>query len=61
LEHSTKKKEISVRKSTLSKIGYSALKRVQANWTISSLVPGSCPPNWLHGKARISKPEVASN
>ena len=41
---------------TLSKMGYSALKRVQANWTISSLVPGSCPPNWLHGKARISKP-----
>jgi hypothetical protein len=60
LEH-TKKKEISVRKFTLSKIGYSALKRVQANWTISSLVPGSCPPNWLHGKARISNPEVASN
>ena len=61
LEHSTKEKEISVRKFTFSKIGYSALKRVQANWTISSLVPGSCPPNWLHGKARISKPEVASN
>jgi hypothetical protein len=24
-------------------------------------VPGSCPPNWLHGKARISKPEVTSD
>lgn len=58
----TKTKEISiVCKFTLSKIGYSALKRVQANWTISSLVPGSCPPNWLHGKARISKPEVTSD
>jgi hypothetical protein len=55
-------KEISVVcRFTLSKIGYSALKRVQANWTISSLVPGSCPPNWLHGKARISKPEVTSD
>ena len=49
LEH-TKKREISVRKFTLSKIGYSAFKRVQANWTIFSLVPDSCPPNWLHGK-----------
>jgi hypothetical protein len=58
----TKTKEISaVCRFTLSKIGYSALKRVQANWTISSLVPGSCPPNWLHGKARISKPEVTSD
>jgi hypothetical protein len=37
-------------------MGYSALKRVQANCTISSFVPGSCPPNWLQGKARISKP-----
>ena len=47
-----------VRNCTLSKIGYLASKRVQTNWTISSFVPGSCPPNWLHGKARISKPEV---
>ena len=37
-------------------MGYSALKRVQANSTISSFVPGSWAPNWLHGNAKISKP-----
>ena len=41
---------------TLPKIGYSALKRVQASSAICLLVPGSCPPNWLHGKANISNP-----
>jgi hypothetical protein len=25
---------------------------------ISSLVPGSCPPNWLHGNANIVNPRV---
>lgn len=46
---------------TLSKMGYSALNRVQAVSKISSLVPGSCPPNWLHGKANISKPTSGKN
>lgn len=38
-------------------MGNSALKRVQANCLISGFDPGSCPPNWLQGKARISNPE----
>lgn len=46
---------------TLSKMGYSALKRVQAVSKISSLVPGSSSPNWLQGKANISKPESGKN
>lgn len=42
--------------STLSKIGNSALNRVQAKFLISSFDPGSWPPNWLQGKAKISSP-----
>lgn len=41
---------------TLSKIGNSALNRVQANCLISGFEPGSWPPNWLQGKAKISNP-----
>jgi hypothetical protein len=29
---------------------------VQASSAICSLVPGSCPANWLHGNASISNP-----
>lgn len=29
----------------------------EAKQTISSLLPGSCPANWLQGNARILKPE----
>lgn len=41
---------------TLSNTGYSALNLVQTKFAICSVVPGSWPANWLHGKARISKP-----
>lgn len=37
-------------------MGNSALNLVQANSLISGFDPGSCPPNWLQGKARISNP-----
>lgn len=37
-------------------MGNSDLKLVQTKSTISSLFPGSCAPNWLHGNANISKP-----
>jgi hypothetical protein len=30
----------------------------QANCLISGFDPGSCPPNWLQGKARISNPAM---
>lgn len=43
---------------TLSKMGNSALNLVHANCFISEFVPGSCPPNWLHGKAKISNPAI---
>ena len=42
--------------STLSKIGNSALNMVHAASRISSLLPGSCPRNWLQGNAKISNP-----
>ena len=29
---------------------------LEVNWRISALLPGSWPPNWLHGNAKISKP-----
>lgn len=45
---------------TLSKMGNSDLKRVQTKSVISSLLPGSCSPNWLHGNATISKPVISS-
>lgn len=41
---------------TLSKIGNSALNMVHAASRISSLLPGSCPRNWLQGNAKISNP-----
>ena len=47
---------MSFRKNTLSKIGNSALNLVHTTSWISSLVPGSCPANWLHGNAKISNP-----
>ena len=47
-------------KSTLLKTGNSDLKRVQTNSAISSLLPGSSSPNWLHGNANISKPIKSS-
>lgn len=45
-----------VPESTLSNMGNSDLKRVQTKSSISSLLPGSWAPNWLHGNARIAKP-----
>merc|ERR1719239_1155384 len=31
---------------------YFSLAQLSTSWA----VPGSCPPNWLHGKARIARP-----
>lgn len=44
---------------TFWNIGYSALYRVQANSCTSWLVVGSCFKNWLHGNAKISRPEIS--
>src|SRR6266566_547734 len=33
---------------------------VEQNSAISSAVPGSCPPNWLHGKPTTEKPREAN-
>lgn len=41
---------------TLSKTGNSALNMEHTVSCISSLVPGSCPANWLQGNAKISNP-----
>ena len=43
---------------TFLKIGYSALNLVHAKFAASSLEPGSCLRNWLHGNAKTSKPKV---
>jgi len=39
-------------------MGNSALKMVHTVSWISSLLPGSCPANWLQGNAKISKPAI---
>lgn len=42
---------------TSSKIGNSALNLLHTVSWISSLLPGSCPANWLQGNASISRPD----
>ena len=43
--------------STLDMMGNFAPFR-SANLSTSASEPGSCPPNWLQGKARISRPSL---
>src|SRR5271165_956369 len=33
---------------------------VEQNSAISSALPGSCPPNWLHGKPTTDRPRAAN-
>lgn len=46
---------------TLAKIGNSALNLEQAISLICSFEPGSWPPNWFDGNAKISKPGKTTN
>ncbi|MNT45326.1 hypothetical protein D3C72_1819050 [compost metagenome] len=42
--------------SILANIGKLTLKRDSQNWPICCASPGSCLPNWLHGKPSTTRP-----
>src|SRR5499425_1809107 len=46
--------------SIFSNIGKVTPYEVEQNSAISSAVPGSCPPNWLHGKPTTANPRDAN-
>src|SRR5689334_7754588 len=46
--------------SIFSNIGKVTPYEVEQNSAISSAVPGSCPPNWLHGKPTTESPREAN-